>query len=135
MSSRRENTAFKTFGLVMLMGALLLCRSTAFAKLEDDWLAVNEILMADGATGEYYHFQQDGAFVDVGEQVVAYQQIGLSGNTGDSALPHLHFSVYRATLGARSQSIPINFISADSIICQPRRDQPYRAITQTNAGD
>lgn len=37
--------------------------------------------------------------VDVqgGQQVVAGQQLGLSGNTGCSTAPHLHFAVYRVT--------------------------------------
>ncbi|MDH3440792.1 MAG: M23 family metallopeptidase, partial [Gammaproteobacteria bacterium] len=86
------------------------------------------VMHADGTTGEYYHLQQDGSLVEVGDKVVAGQQIGLSGNTGHTALPHLHFAVYRATRGARSQSIPVNFISADGIVFRPRRGHHYRAV-------
>lgn len=93
------------------------------------------VMHDDGTTGEYYHLQQDGALVDVGDEVVAGQQIGLSGNTGHTALPHLHFAVYRATRGARSQSIPINFLSADGIVFRPRRGHHYRAVAGQNAGD
>lgn len=93
------------------------------------------IMHDDGTTGEYYHLQKDGAFVDVGDIVVAGQQIGLSGNTGHTALPHLHFAVYRATRSARSQSVPISFISADGIVYQPRRGHRYLAVTSRHAGD
>ena len=84
------------------------------------------VMHDDGTTGEYYHLQQNGALVDVGERVAAGQHIGFSGNTGHTALPHLHFAVYRATRGARSQSIPISFISEDGIVYKPRRGHHYR---------
>jgi murein DD-endopeptidase MepM/ murein hydrolase activator NlpD len=93
------------------------------------------VMHDDGTTGEYYHLQQDGALVDVGERVVEGQKIGLSGNTGHTALPHLHFAVYRATKGARSQSIPINFMSADGVVYQPRRGHHYLAVAYQQAGD
>lgn len=99
------------------------------------WANFIVIMHDDGTTGEYYHLQQNGALVDIGDIVVAGQKIGLSGNTGHTALPHLHFAVYRATRGARSQSVPISFISADGIVYQPRRGHHYRAITQQYAGD
>lgn len=93
------------------------------------------VMHDDGTTGEYYHLQQNGALVEVGDEVVAGQQIGLSGNTGHTALPHLHFAVYRATRGARSQSIPISFISADGIVFRPRRGHHYLAVASRHAGD
>jgi len=93
------------------------------------------IMHDDGTTGEYYHLQQDGALIEVGDKVVEGQKIGYSGNTGHTALPHLHFAVYRATRGGRSQSVPISFISEDGIIFQPRSGHRYRATTQQHAGD
>ncbi len=93
------------------------------------------IMHDDGTTGEYYHLQQDGALVEVGDTVVPGQLIGLSGNTGHTALPHLHFAVYRATRGARSQSVPITFLTADGIVYQPRRGHRYINVTSRNAGD
>jgi murein DD-endopeptidase MepM/ murein hydrolase activator NlpD len=93
------------------------------------------IMHDDGTTGEYYHLQKDGALVDAGERVVEGQQIGLSGNTGHTALPHLHFAVYRATRDARSQSIPINFMSADGVVYRPRRGHHYLAVAYQQAGD
>ena len=89
------------------------------------------VLHDDGTTGEYYHLQQDGALVEEGERVRAGQHIGLSGNTGHSALPHLHFAVYRAVDWGRTQSIPVRFLTADGIVSHPRRGGRYPAAALT----
>lgn len=93
------------------------------------------VMHDDGTTGEYYHLQQDGALVEVGERVEAGQEIGRSGNTGHTALPHLHFAVYKATRRALPQSVPVSFISADGVILKPRRGHRYLAVPGQNAGD
>ena len=49
---------------------------------------------ADGSQAHYWHLQQNGVLVRVGDSVRAGQPIGLSGNTGYTAFPHLHFQVY-----------------------------------------
>lgn len=85
------------------------------------------ILHDDGTTGEYYHLQKDGVHVSVGERVEAGQKIGLSGNTGHTTMPHLHFAVYRAAAWGTTQSIPVRFASADGIIERPRRGGRYPA--------
>jgi murein DD-endopeptidase MepM/ murein hydrolase activator NlpD len=86
------------------------------------------VLHDDETTGEYYHLQQNGVLVEAGERVVAGQKIGLSGNTGHSALPHLHFGVYRAISRGKEQSVPFRFLSADGIVDQPRRGGLYVAV-------
>ena len=86
------------------------------------------ILHDDGTTGEYYHLQKDGALVDVGDEVVAGQKIALSGNTGHTTIPHLHFAVYRAVDWGNTQSVPVRFVSADGIIDPPRRGGRYQAV-------
>lgn len=93
------------------------------------------VMHDDGTTGEYYHLQHNGALVEVGERVAAGQKIGLSGNTGHTALPHLHFAVYHATRRARSQSVPVNFISADGVVYRPRRGHRYLAVMHRQVGD
>jgi murein DD-endopeptidase MepM/ murein hydrolase activator NlpD len=85
------------------------------------------ILHSDGTTGEYYHLQEDGALVDVGDRVVRGQKIGLSGNTGHTTMPHLHFAVYRATEWGNTQSIPVRFNSADGVVMRPRHGARYQA--------
>jgi murein DD-endopeptidase MepM/ murein hydrolase activator NlpD len=87
------------------------------------------ILHDDGTTGEYYHLQKDGALVDVGDHVVRGQEIGLSGNTGHTTMPHLHFAVYRATEWGNTQSIPVRFQSADGVIIRPRHGARYQATS------
>ena len=47
----------------------------------------------DGSVAHYWHLIKDGALVEVGDTVLKGQVIGLSGNTGYSAFPHLHFEV------------------------------------------
>jgi murein DD-endopeptidase MepM/ murein hydrolase activator NlpD len=47
----------------------------------------------DGSVAYYWHLQKDGVIVNIGDTVKAGQWIALSGNTGYSAFPHLHFEV------------------------------------------
>jgi murein DD-endopeptidase MepM/ murein hydrolase activator NlpD len=51
------------------------------------------ILHFDGTIAGYVHLTKDGALVDVGDIVAQGQRIGLSGDSGSSSEPHLHFHV------------------------------------------
>ena len=75
-----------------------------------EWDA-NYILIrhSDGTLGHYVHLQKDGAKVKVGDKVAAGQLIGLSGNTGHSTGPHLHFAVFKAQSGKQRETIPVKF--------------------------
>ena len=59
----------------------------------------------DGTFGQYWHLQQGGALVEIGDLVGRGDVLGLSGNTGWSTDPHLHLQV-RDPLG---QSLPLLF--------------------------
>lgn len=63
------------------------------------------ILHDDGAMSLYAHLKIDGVLVRVGQRVRAGQQIGLSGNTGFTTGPHLHFAV-QVNRGMRLESLP-----------------------------
>lgn len=86
------------------------------------------ILHDDGTTGEYYHLQQNGALINVGDHIVAGQKIALSGNTGHTTMPHLHFAVYRAAAWGNTQSIPVRFLSSAGVVERPRRGGRYQAV-------
>jgi murein DD-endopeptidase MepM/ murein hydrolase activator NlpD len=63
-------------------------------KLLDDG---NHIVIrhSDGTFGGYWHLKHEGVLVNKGDSVSKGQLIGLSGNTGYTAFPHLHFWVYQ----------------------------------------
>jgi murein DD-endopeptidase MepM/ murein hydrolase activator NlpD len=52
-----------------------------------------EIAHDDGSVASYLHLMKGGVFVCLGQNVAAGEAIGLSGNTGWSSIPHLHFHV------------------------------------------
>lgn len=62
------------------------------------------ILHDDGSMALYAHLADGGTLVRVGEAVAAGQRLGLSGNTGYSTAPHLHFAV-QVNRGMQLQSI------------------------------
>lgn len=68
------------------------------------------VLHDDGSMAVYAHLQHNGALVRPGEQVQAGQRIGLSGNTGYSAAPHLHFAV-QVNAGMRLRTIPARIVT------------------------
>ena len=68
------------------------------------------VLHEDGSMAVYAHLQHNGVLVRPGEQVQAGQHIGLSGNTGYSAAPHLHFAV-QVNAGMRLRSIPARIVT------------------------
>lgn len=77
--------------------------------------AANYIVIkhGDGSYGNYMHFKQNGLLVRLGQQVAAGTPIGLSGNTGHSSRPHLHFDSYWLRDGVKRISIPLRFQSRE----------------------
>jgi|SRR5215207_4647888 len=62
----------------------------------------------DSTLGNYWHLEYDGVLVSPGERIVEGQVIGLSGNTGYTAFPHLHFEVTAGTMAGTHQ-LPTRF--------------------------
>ncbi|GAB3062618.1 M23 family metallopeptidase [Stenotrophomonas tumulicola] len=65
----------------------------------------------DGSIAVYAHLQHDGVRVRQGQWVEAGQRIALSGNTGYSTAPHLHFAV-QIRRGTHLESVPIRIVTA-----------------------
>ncbi|ROL63461.1 peptidase M23 [Pseudomonas protegens] len=78
------------------------------------------VLHDDGTMGVYLHLKQGSVSVREGQRVALGSPLGLSGNTGNSSGPHLHFVVQRNT-GLGLVSIPYQFN-------QPLGDLPNFAL-------
>lgn len=63
---------------------------------------------SDGTRAGYWHLQHNGVLVNLGDSVKKGQVIGLSGKTGYSATPHLHFMVW-GTRNGQWQQVPTRF--------------------------
>jgi len=79
------------------------------------------VLHSDGTFGRYVHLTKNGALVDVNQTVAQGDTIGLSGNTGFSIRPHLHFDVTKDCSQSNCQTIPIWFRNT--------RAHPYGLVT------
>jgi murein DD-endopeptidase MepM/ murein hydrolase activator NlpD len=93
-----------------------------------DWDA-NYVLIQhpDGTLGQYVHLMKGGAKVKLGQRVEAGDFIGLSGNTGHSTGPHLHFSVFKARDGKHRETIPVRYRSAESMLVTLEEGRAYKA--------
>jgi hypothetical protein len=80
------------------------------------------VLHDDGTLGEYMHLAPSGVRVTVGQRVERGDELALSGNTGFSSTPHLHFQVMTAaTDGISALSFP--FVLA---VSGKRSEQPVQ---------
>lgn len=82
----------------------------------------------DGTYGKYNHFKYKKVFVKVGQKVKRGDKIGLSGNTGFTSGPHLHFVVFKGKSSNSRTSIPVKFITKTGIITKPIRKKFYTAV-------
>lgn len=85
------------------------------------------ILHRDGTMADYVHLNQFGVTVQIGESVRAGQLIGMSGNTGFSSEPHLHFAVSIPKY-FEAQTIPVRFLGPGGSVIVPREGEVYQAV-------
>jgi len=78
------------------------------------------IVHDDGSMAIYAHLQENGVYVRVGQRVELGQQIGLTGNTGFSSGPHLHFCI-QVNRGMRLVSVPFRMVGPNGYLPLPAK--------------
>ena len=79
----------------------------------------------DGTYAEYVHLDKDGVQVHTGDKIEQGKVIGLSGNTGYSSAPHLHFAVFNTLNGRERKTIPMEFVSESGKNITPIEGKSY----------
>jgi murein DD-endopeptidase MepM/ murein hydrolase activator NlpD len=82
------------------------------------------ILHEDGSFAQYAHLSPEG-LVEAGSQVEVGQRIGLSGVTGFTAEPHLHFGVRLLRAPFVEKSVPIEFLIRSKKVSKMQRGRKY----------
>jgi murein DD-endopeptidase MepM/ murein hydrolase activator NlpD len=101
--------------------------------LKDEMLSEGNYIIirhGDGTQANYWHFKKDGVLINVGDTVQKGQPIGLSGNTGYSAFPHLHFEVVPGNSGygyRNFSQLPTRFYTKKGIMYL-RPGKYYKAL-------
>jgi murein DD-endopeptidase MepM/ murein hydrolase activator NlpD len=86
------------------------------------------VLHDDGTLGEYMHLSPSGVQVHPGQKVARGDRLALSGNTGFSSTPHLHFQVMTAGEDGRSaRSFPFRIAVGPDRVEEPVQGRSYRA--------
>jgi len=84
------------------------------------------VLHDDGTLGEYMHLAPSGVQVTPGQHVARGAPLALSGNTGFSSTPHLHFAVMTAGEDGRTaQSFPFQIAVASDRVEEPVQGRAY----------
>ena len=95
------------------------CKDSDKGGLKPDNLSDGNYILiqhADGTIANYWHFKKEGVLINVGDTVKTGQLIGLSGNTGYSAFPHLHFEVQGYDASGNYVQLPTRFYTQKGII-------------------
>lgn len=81
----------------------------------------------DGTFAEYAHLSKNGVLVNLGQKVYEGQIIAISGNTGYSSGPHLHFMVIKVNKDGSNESLPVRFKTKAGIIERFEEGKTYTA--------
>lgn len=104
-----------------------------------DWLdykRTNFVLIQhdDGTLGEYMHLSPSGIEVKPGQRVERGTPLALSGNTGFSSTPHLHFQVMTAgDDGTSARSFPFRLATSPKRVEEPIQGRRYASWEQVPA--
>lgn len=82
----------------------------------------------DGSRAAYWHLSLNGSLVNVGDTVKKGQLIALSGKTGYTAMPHLHFMVWKSQPGNQWQQVATRFQTKKG----PKYLRPFRYYRKKN---
>lgn len=100
--------------------------------LEENFVMIQH---ADGTVARYIHLKLGGALVAMGDDVKQGQRIALSGNTGQTGGPHLHFDVQmcgpnlppKYNLLPCGMTVPLTFRNAGTNVCGVEAGRRYDA--------
>ena len=100
--------------------------------LEENFVMIQH---ADNTVARYIHLKLGGALVAVGDEVKQGQRIALSGNTGQTGGPHLHFDVQmcgpnlppRYNVLPCGMTVPLSFRNAGPNVCGVEAGRRYDA--------
>lgn len=67
------------------------------------------VMHEDSTYARYVHLTTNGALVERNQLLMPGDSVGLSGNSGQSLHPHLHFDVTETNTGRSDQTIPFDF--------------------------
>lgn len=113
-------------GIVVASNAAALGAGTTPEFLEYRRTNFVLVLHDDGTLGEYMHLAPGSVEVGPGERVERGQELALSGNTGFSSTPHLHFQVMTASDdGVSARSFPIRFAVGPQRSEEPVQGRSY----------
>jgi murein DD-endopeptidase MepM/ murein hydrolase activator NlpD len=103
------------------------------ADFHENWVMIRHV---DDTVARYIHLTRNGALVEAGERVAQGQVIGLSGDTGASNGPHLHFDVQ--TCGPNlppgynrlpcGMTVPVSFRNTEPHGCGLQNGRGYTAL-------
>ncbi len=120
--------------VAMRPGVVVVANATAqtagTAPEMKDYKNVNFVIVRhdDATLGEYMHLSPGGVAVRPGQEVKRLQQLGISGNTGFSTKPHVHFQVETSGADGNSAlSFPFQLAVAPSKSADPIEGTKYVA--------